>query len=238
MKTKAIFFDKDGTLIDFDAIWVTVSYTAIGNLLKKIGMENISVIKVLQIFGIENDVTDINGIICKGTYKLMGEALYEYLKPLGCKYSLKEITDWMVEEYRKYVATADIKPTCENIVGVLEELKSMGIIIGLVTTDNAYITQKCLEAIGVSDCFDVIFTDDGEYPTKPDPYCINKFCVENNISKAEIIMVGDTMTDAGFAKNSGVKFVGVAKTENNRKTLETDTDTVIYDISCLKDVIS
>ena len=37
MKTKAIFFDKDGTLIDFDAIWVPVSYNAIGNLLKKIG---------------------------------------------------------------------------------------------------------------------------------------------------------------------------------------------------------
>lgn len=237
MKTKAIFFDKDGTLIDFDAIWVTVSYTAIGALLKKISMEHILVAEILEIFGIHNDVTDIEGIICKGTYKLMGEALYNYLKEKGCENTVEEITDWMVEEYHKYAAEADIKPACKNIREVLKELKSMGIIINLITTDDAYITNKCLAAIGIEDCFDVIFTDDGEYPTKPDPYCINKFCDETNIAKSEIIMVGDTMTDALFAKNSGVKFVGVAKNQNNRKTLETETDTVIYDISYLKDVI-
>jgi len=32
MKTKAIIFDKDGTLLDFDGFWVTVSENAIGEI--------------------------------------------------------------------------------------------------------------------------------------------------------------------------------------------------------------
>ena len=33
---KAIIFDKDGTLIDFDSFWITVSVDAIKHILKNV----------------------------------------------------------------------------------------------------------------------------------------------------------------------------------------------------------
>ena len=53
------------------------------------------------------------------------------------------------------------------------------------------------------------------------------------IEKSEILMVGDTQTDVLFAKNSGVKFMGVAKTENNKAVLSKIADTVANDLSYL-----
>ena len=44
-------------------------------------------------------------------------------------------------------------------------------------------------------------------------------------------MVGDTLTDMRFAKNAGIRAIGVAKNEKNRKILSTMTDTVVHDVS-------
>ena len=230
---KAIIFDKDGTLIDFDAVWVPISYFAIKEFLRRINKEDVAVEKILSVFGIENGVTDINGIICKGTYALMGQAIYDFLKEDGFEYTVKEITEIMIECYHNNMQHGDIKPTVANITEILGELKDRGIKLAVVTTDDAYITEKCLKAIDVYDYFDFIYTDDGKNPTKPDPYYINKFCEDSGIEKSEILMVGDTQTDVLFAKNSGVKFMGVAKTENNKAVLSKIADTVANGLSYL-----
>ena len=41
MNTKAVIFDKDGTLLDFDSFWVEISYNAIREILEKIEIKNI-----------------------------------------------------------------------------------------------------------------------------------------------------------------------------------------------------
>ena len=82
-----------------------------------------------------------------------------------------------------------------------------------------------------------IYTDDGEMPAKPDPYCIYALCEKERISKTEIIMVGDTLTDTRFAKNGGIKVIGVAQNDENKRILEMEADVVIPDISYIFEVI-
>ena len=85
MRKEIVVFDKDGTLMDFDAFWVNVSISAVKKVLVLTGKEDADIGKVLKAFGVENGVTDIDGTLCKGTYAELGIALYNVLKEYGCE---------------------------------------------------------------------------------------------------------------------------------------------------------
>lgn len=237
MKKEIIIFDKDGTLIDFDAFWVSVSIAAVKDILSSVGKEEINIEKILNAFGVKNGVADIDGILCKGTYEELGNALYDILKEYGCAKPSQEIVDMLTHAYKKYANFGVIKPTCANIKDVLSKLKNEGRKLVIVTTDNYEITYKCLDELGIKEFFDAIFADDGIIPTKPDPSCILEYCKCNGVSLDKAVMVGDTMTDVRFARNAGITVIGVGATEESRQQLMPYTDFIIKDISYIHNII-
>ena len=237
MKKDLIVFDKDGTLIDFDAFWVNVSISAVKEVLKLTGKAEINIEKILNAFGVVNGVTDIDGILCKGTYEELGIALYDVLRKYGCEKTSEEIVDLLTNAYKNNTNCGDIKPICTNIKDVLSKLKSEGRKLVVVTTDNYEITYKCLDELGIKEYFDRVFADDGVTPTKPDPSCILEYCEANGICIDKAVMVGDTMTDVKFARNAGMNVIGVGKTEENRQRLMPHADFVIKDISYIHNII-
>ena len=120
----------------------------------------------------------------------------------------------------------------------LTELKTKGIKLAVVTTDNMQITRTCLEKLGIADFFDHIYTDDGEVPTKPDPFCVYHFCEAAGVEKERVIMVGDTMTDMRFAKNAGISAIGIAKNDLNKQVLAPHAAAVLPDPSGIVDLLS
>ncbi len=237
MKKEIIVFDKDGTLMDFDAFWVSVSISAVKEVLRLVGKDEIDIEKVLKAFGVKNGITDIDGILCKGTYEELGIALYDILKEYGCKKTAEEVVDMLTYAYKNNSDSGHIKPTCANIKGVLSKLKNEGRKLVVVTTDNYEITYKCLDRLGIKELFDAIFADDGITPTKPDPSCIFEYCKAVGSSGDKAVMVGDTMTDVRFARNAGMTIIGVGTTEKNRQRLMSYADFVVDDISYIHDII-
>lgn len=231
----AIIFDKDGTLIDFDAFWVSLSVYAIKYLLNKIKREDIETEEFLEVLGVKDGTADINGILCKGTYEEMAVAINGVLKKYNADMAQEEIINTVLEAYNKNANSGKVEPTCQNIKEVLTRLKNSGKKLLVVTTDNYTITNKCLEDLGIKELFDKIYTDDGKTPTKPNPQIIFNFCEESGISKDRIMMVGDTMTDALFARNAGIPFVGVGV--KNKDILMDYAIDVVPDISYLFDVL-
>jgi phosphoglycolate phosphatase-like HAD superfamily hydrolase len=61
MKAEAILFDKDGTLMDFDAFWVPVSEKAMDTVLMQLQMDRALTKSILEAIGVHNGVTDIDG---------------------------------------------------------------------------------------------------------------------------------------------------------------------------------
>lgn len=237
MKTEAVFFDKDGTLLDFDALWVTVSEHAIKEILSNIGVPNIGVRDVLESLGVHKGITDINSVLSYGTYMQISESICAFLMKNGCTVKLNEIVAITDNAYKNAADKGKIVPACEDICGVLQKIKDKGIKIALVTTDGPFMTDKCIDTLKIRDYFDRIYTADGEYPPKPNPYCINDFCGKYGINKQYAVMVGDTLTDVEFAKNGGIRMIGIAKSENNKTVLQRATDTVVSDISLLPELI-
>lgn len=233
MNIKAIIFDKDGTLLDFDAFWVTVCVKAIEDVLMQFGKQDVPVDKILASLGVHNGTTDINGVLCKGTYQQIGRIVYDTLQSYGCSASCETVTTAVTDAFNKNADAGEIKPTCPNLAQVLTLLKKRNIRLAVVTTDNQEITEKCLKALGIYGLFDRIYTDDGETPTKPDPYCALDFLKLTGLEKDNLLMVGDTMTDMVFAKNAGISAVGIAKSDANRLLLMPHASEVISDMTSL-----
>ncbi len=237
MKTQAIIFDKDGTLIDFDAFWVSVSVKAIEDVLSRVGGANTLVPAILEAFGVRDGVTDPNAVLCKGTYAEMGEILYGILRENGCTRSCDEVIGLMSDAYTRHADAGEVKPTCPELGAGLSDLKKQGIRLAVVTTDNEPITRKCLRDLGIEALFDRIYTDDGMTPTKPDPFCAYDFAKITGADMGNLVMVGDTMTDVRFAKNAGIRAIGLAAKEGNRAVLSPHADAVISAMTELADVL-
>lgn len=228
---EAIIFDKDGTLIDFDSFWVPVSVNAINHLLREVKGTDIPMAEFLTAIGVENGVSDIDGLLCKGTYEQIAIAINKVLEKHGCNISNEDIVQMVVEAYNLNTCSGEIRPTCKNIKDVLYALKERGIKLAVVTTDNFEITHKCLEALEIESLFDKIYTDDGATPVKPDPHCVFDFCQLTGINKDNVVMVGDTMTDVYFAMNAGISIIGVGAATEKRERLVNYVDAVVSDIS-------
>ena len=71
-----------------------------------------------------------------------------------------------------------------------------------------------------------------QIPTAP-----SDFCRREGLQAEEAVMVGDTLTDMRFARNAGIRAIGIPKTERNREILSAWTDTVVRDISHLLEVL-
>ena len=237
MRVDGIIFDKDGTLMSFDAFWVSLSVKALEDVLGELGMELGLVGEILEAFGVHDGVTDINGVLCKGTYAEMGEIVYGILAEHGCTADCGDVVKAVEEAYSRNAAAGDVKPTCPDLAETLAELKGRGIRMAVVTTDNEPITRHCLEELGILPYFDVIFTDDGHTPTKPDPFCAGEFCRLYGLDKERVAMVGDTMTDVRFAKNAGITAISLAPTPEKKALLAPHTDIIIDAISELTEIL-
>ena len=237
MKADAIIFDKDGTLIDFDAFWVTVSVKAVEEVLLWAGKCDCPASEALLAFGVRDGVTDIEGTLCKGTYEELGHIMYDVLSRHGCERSREDVTDALIKAYKKHADSGEVLPTSSELATILGELKARNKKLAVVTTDNMEITLRCLDALGITHLLDKIYTDDGKTPTKPDPYCVYDFCRLMNVERERVVMVGDTMTDINFAKNAGISMIGIAKCEGNKRILSRQADAVISDPSHLLEVL-
>lgn len=237
MKADAVIFDKDGTLIDFDAIWVPVSVKAMEDVLRTLDREDIPVEEFLTAFGVHDGVTDINGVLCHGTYAQMAETATEILEKHGFSAAGMDLAGLVSEAYVAHTDAGEIRPVDPSLAQVLAELKAAGIKLAVVTNDGEALTRKCLEGVGIYDLFDRIYTDDGTMPHKPDPACAVDFSKLTGISKERIAMVGDTAVDMQFAKNAGLLAIGVAKNEQNRQILAPLADIVIENTAQIFEVL-
>ena len=237
MNADAIIFDKDGTLIDFDAFWVTVSIKALEDVLRTLNRTDIPLSEILEAFGVQDGVTEIDGVLCKGTYEQMGGIVHDILCKYGCELSRSETIALVIDAYNRNAEAGEVKPICPDLFEVLTELKKRNKKLAVVTTDNEQITLKCLKKLGIYELFDKIYTDDGNTPTKPNPYCAIDFEALSGVKRERMIMVGDTMTDVKFARNAGIAVICVAKTEKNRAILSPVADAVVPDLSALPGIL-
>lgn len=142
--------------------------------------------------------------------KLIGMPLEGMVK------ALYEHADEVLTEQVKahYVAEADLVATklttfFPEVRGLMEYLKEKGCQTGIVSTKFRYRILEALEANGMSDLFTLVIGGEDVHRHKPDPEGILIAIERLQLTKNEVVFVGDSLFDYFAAKNAGVQFKGV-----------------------------
>lgn len=237
MAIKMIIFDKDGTLMDFDSYWVTVSRCVVTDILTELHAAPTLTEEMLRSIGVFDGVTAKNGILCYGTYQQISQALWETLQGASVACDLEWLEKRTAELYHRHSADGIIQPACANIKKVLGGLLGRGCTLALVTTDDPIMTRHCLEVMDIGPYFSAICTDDGIFPPKPDAACLDAIREQFVLDKDEIVMVGDTMTDVRFAKNGGVRCIAIDTEKPENSIFADKADAIVPDISAVEQVL-
>jgi len=216
-KTKAVFFDLDGTLVDtFDSIVISFN-----EALKVLGSEPKERNFLMKSIGAPHEVT-LKKVVPDATQKEIDKATIVFRK------TREKITD----KYTKILP---------GVFELLRNLKSKNIKTGIITTTAKPTTEHILKTSGLRDFIDILITRDDVKNLKPDPEPVIK-AIENlnkinKINKDECIMVGDHPNDITAAKAAGIKVIAIPNVYT-RKTLEKyKPDYIFENIIDVKNVI-
>ncbi|MBO4954157.1 MAG: hypothetical protein J6D04_03305, partial [Clostridia bacterium] len=117
MRTKAILFDKDGTLLDFDAFWISLAKTALGTLFAENDI-SFPEEEIMAMVGVKEGKTDINGVLVHGTYGDIAELLYPLMKEKGYEKSPETLHEEMNEIFCRCVDSGEIRSDCADLPAV------------------------------------------------------------------------------------------------------------------------
>lgn len=97
----------------------------------------------------------------------------------------------------------------KGVLTILKKLRDNKILLGIVTTKYHYRIEQILEKNNAMSVIDVIIGGDDVKNEKPDPEGLLAAIEKLNISKNQVLYVGDSIVDAKTAQSAGVDFVAV-----------------------------
>ncbi|WP_246281337.1 HAD family hydrolase [Saccharibacillus qingshengii] len=208
----AILFDKDGTLLDFTAMWGFWSDRALDEfrtLLAERGLK-MEAQQLSQIWGTQHDeegrTTDYDrrGPLAMGTVDEMHAILAWHGYRAGLSWAEAKIL------VRRSVELADAAMEAGRpaklLPGVrefLERCRESGVPMGVVTADETASALRHLEWLGITDYFRVVIGTDQAQRGKPFPDLCLLACERLGVPPERVIVIGDTDGDMEMARAAG-----------------------------------
>lgn len=237
-KIRGILFDKDGTILDFNAMWIPVAEELVNEIIDGLVHSPKANVKekLFQSIGIIHGKIDSKGVYAHGTAE---DIAGEFIKVFNrCDINYGDAADFkkhIIDKYNKIAKDdrREVIPTA-NLKMVFEGLKKQGVYIGVSTADTDESTEYCLKRLGVYHYFDFIGSDDGRFKRKPDPDLLNHFCKVCRLMPYEVAVVGDTMVDMMFARNGNAGYaIGVLSGVGEEEELNKLADVICPSIEFL-----
>jgi len=224
MDIKAIIFDKDGTLIDFEATF----NPATAYVLKLIsdGDEELhtNLAHVLG-FNLETNLIEDGSILIAGDGMEILEEMAKVM-PIEDKEAYREYIDRIFGE-----ACLKTVIPLPGTIDALHALKAQGMILGVGTNDAEANAVSQMNALGIEDLFAHIHGADSGFGAKPGGGMIEAFAQKIGIPSNKVMMVGDSQHDlkAGIAAKAVT--CGVETGPASRIDLEPYADVVLGSIA-------
>ena len=206
-------FDFDGTLVDSMPVYVS------------------SLLRILD----ENGVCygdDIVKIITP--LGLIGTA--EYYIEIGVDKTEEELISTM-KEYMLHEYLYNI-PAKENVISTLNELKTRGASLNVLTASPHATLDACLKRIGIYDLFDNVWSCDDFCTTKADPQIYVEAAKKIGKPVNEILFLDDNFNADKTAKQAGMLVCGVydKSSDDYIDDIKAVSDYYIYDFKELLDI--
>ena len=221
---RAILFDKDGTLLDFERTWTPLLNRVALEIAK--GDETMAG-TLLDAGGLDPATGKFRSgsVIGAGTTDLIVRLWYPKLK--GAAFSAK------VEKMDRVFAAhggAHSAPI-DGAAVALDLLAARGFVMGVATNDATIAARAALTATGMIRNLPHVFGYDSVPEPKPAADMVFAFCEAARVAPPDVVVVGDNTHDLVMARNAGAALaIGVTSGNSAATDLAPLADAVLGSI--------
>lgn len=204
---RLVVFDKDGTLIAFDAMWHAWYNRLLASLDERHPLTPEARLGLAGTLGTDPSAAtwDPQGPLTLASTTevelLVASQLYRYLH-LTWDEALALVRT-AAQDARVELFRADLLEPLGDIAGLLRALRSAGVLVALATADTRVPTQHALDALGIGELLDTVVCGDDGVALKPAPDMGIEVCQRLGVRPAEAMMIGDTTSDLLMARQAG-----------------------------------
>ena len=223
-----VIFDKDGTLIDFHAMW--------GGWIAEVGRQleaatGLSVrnrlFEIMKFDPVSGKVSDgpLAGTTMENIRRLTAKTLHD------SGLAADSVEGAMRAAWHLPDPVALARPLADLPV-LFGNLRRGGAKIAVATIDDREPTQATFDGLGVASLIDAMVCADDGLPIKPAPDMILTLCKRLGVTPAKAAMVGDSTQDLQMARAAGVGLaVGVSSGVTSVRFLLPLADVVLASIA-------
>lgn len=227
---RGILFDKDGTLLDYDASWEPVNRQL---ALMAAKGDQVLANALLLACGMDphTGVVVADSLLAAGNSRQIAQGLID----AGAAYDLDALT---AELDAIFAAAADFSVPVTDLAVLFSQLKQRGLKLGIASSDNERSIRAIVRRFGLDAHIDFVAGYDSGHGCKPEPGMVLGFCAATGLSAAEVAVVGDNNHDLHMGRNAGAGLtVAVLTGTGSRETLTANSDFCLNDITELETVL-
>ena len=223
MGVKAVLFDKDGTLLDFQRTWGPWAVDVVDQLA---GGNAALAGRMDAAWRLDRASQTIlpGSVVVAGTVQQVAGAMVALRRDLTL--------DQMVEFLGVTGAQAQPVPVLP-LQSFLDGMAGLGLKTGVATNDSEATARAQLRALDVEHRFDFIAGYDSGFGGKPAPGMCLAFAEQIGVDAVDVVMVGDSAHDLQAGRAAGMQTVAVLSGVARAAELAPLADCVLADISAL-----
>jgi phosphoglycolate phosphatase len=230
---QAIVFDKDGTLIDFDAMWGHWTLQLADRLEASAGLDIRQAL--CECYGYDiarRKILPDGKLTCTPMWRLR-ELMMELVGSLG-------LSPWeascTVERAWHVPDAVTLARPFTDIKKLFSNIHKLGIKIAIATTDDRDPTEAMLKAFGVTDLVSTLVCADDGIKAKPAPDMVTTICERLYVEPRNVMVIGDTVADLQMARAAGAGYaIGVLSGVGSLANLTPLADILIDTIDTLQE---
>jgi phosphoglycolate phosphatase len=216
---RGILFDKDGTLLDFEATWTPV--------LRRLALDAADgdagrAARLLVDGGLVPATGKFRAgsAIGAGTSATIVELWHPELSGDALASAIAQMDRAFLEHGRAHSVALP------GVAATLAQLDRRGVTMGVATNDATAAAKAALESLGIAAYLPHVYGYDSVTRAKPAPDMVLSFARDTGIAPAEVAVVGDNPHDMEMARSAGALAIGV-----------TSGNSSVADLSALANVI-
>lgn len=195
---RGILFDKDGTLIDYQASWAPTNLGA-GRLAA--GGDAELATRLLTIAGVDpaTGYATSDGLLASGNTEDVAQAWVEAGAPFG----VEDLTERLDRLFQSAVVAA--VPVCD-LAALFAALIDRGLILGIASSDSEAAVVATAERFGLKPHLAFQCGYDSGHGPKPERGMVDGFCKATGLPADAVAVVGDSSHDMQMAAAAGAGY--------------------------------
>ncbi len=223
MRARALLFDKDGTLFDFQKTWAPW----VGRVVEILaGGDDTLAGRLDAAWGYDRASGRIgrDSIVIAGNLEQVAAAVFPLLKNMKQQELLE-----LIDATGAAISGVEVVP----LPAFLASHRQAGLRLGVATNDSEATARAQLDRAGVLAQFEFIAGYDSGFGAKPDPGMCLAFVGQMGLAPHEAVMVGDSVHDLRAGRAAGMQTAAVLTGVAGRRELAPFADVILPGIGDL-----